>query len=490
MFAKPGRIDHAAGVTGELVETGEAKFRDHDDIEPTPYADVKAADGTVHRLWGVKLPDAIEKAGVDQGDTVTLRRDGTEVVKTIVPVIDKATGETRFEERAVERNVWSAVRLETAEQREARRETASQQQPSQVFHALVTRLSRSGSKGTTLDYAGSKLYDQALAYASNRGLYGIRVATALAKNHARWIKDQRARLAAAGAKLASFIERFGRGQSARSMPAAAAAQTQPWLRGVATWAQSIKQAVEAKMQGDATLTVHWTDINDRMKLIYEKPDEAMKSMNLTPALDGNDASAKTEQSRILDQLASNPEAYGPLRGKTGLLASGAAKAERQRAIGNVAPLRKSMQDYIRLRAEIADLRTVELTRERDRQRIDIPAISSSAERVLERVRDAIDRNDLSAAMGFALADKMVKAEIDDLNKNLEKKFGSRAFKGAEPSGKSFDAAAAKVAPGDHAKLASSWPMFNAAQRLAAHEKDLQQQQARTQTQNRNPGMTR
>lgn len=491
MFAKPGRIDHAAGVTGELVETGEAKFRDHDDIEPTPYADVKAADGTVHRLWGVKLPEAIEKAGVDQGDTVTLRRDGTEEVKTLVPVVDKATGQTRFEERIVERNVWTAIRLETAEQRTARQDSRSKEKPSQVFQALVARLSRSGAKGTTLDYAGSKLYSQALAYANNRGLYGIRVATALAKNHARWIRDQRARLAVAGAKLASFIERFGRGQAVRSAPGATAAQSQPWLRGVATWAQSIKQAVEAKMQGDATLTVHWTDINDRMKLIYDKPDDAMKAMNLTPALTGDDASAKTEQNRILDQLANNPEAYGALRGKTGLLASGAAKAERQRAVGNVAPLRKSMQDYIRLRAEIADLRTVELTRERDRQRIDIPAISSSAERVLERVRDAIDRNDIHSAMGFALADKMVKAEIDDLNKNLDNKFGNRAFRGgAEPKGKSFDAAAAKVAPGDHAKLASAWPLFNAAQKLASHEKDLQQQQARAQTQTRNPGMTR
>lgn len=488
MFAKPGRIDHAAGVTGELVEAGEAKFRDREDVEPTPYADLKAADGTVHRLWGVKIPKALEEVGAGIGDTVSLRKDGTEEFKALVPVVNEATGATRLEERTVERNVWTAVRIETAEQRTARQDSTSKEQPSQVFHALVTRLSRSGAKGTTLDYAGSKLYDQALAYANNRGLYGIRVATALAKNHARWIKDQRARLAIAGAKLASFIERFGRNQSARSVPAA---QTQPWLRGVATWAQSISQAVEAKVQGDATLTVHWTDINDRMKLIYEKPEEAMKAMDLASALNGNDAAAKAEQSRIHDQLANNPEAYGALRGKTGLLASGAAKAERQRAVGNVAPLRKSMQDYIRLRAEIADLRTVELSRERDRQRIDIPAISSSAERVLERVRDAIDRNDIHSAMGFALADKMVKAEIDDLNKSLDKKFGNRAFRGgAEPKGKSFDAAAAKVAPGDHAKLASAWPIFNAAQKLAAHEKDLQQQQTRTQTQTRNPGMTR
>lgn len=484
MFAKPGRVDHAAGVTGELVEIGEAKFREGEDIEPTPYADLKTADGMVHRLWGVKLPEALEEARADIGDTVTLSRDGTEDVKALVPVVNEATGETHVEERIVQRNVWTAVRIETAEQRAARKQNTAEEQPSQVFAALVARLSRSGAKATTLDYAGSKLYDQALAYATNRGLYGIRVATALAKNHARWIKEQRERLVVAGAKLASFIERFG-----RAATAATAAQSQPWLRGVATWAQSIGQAVEAKLQGDATLTVHWSEINERMKLIYEKPEEAMKAMNLAPALNGNDAAAKAEQSRILDQLASKPEAFGSLRGKTGLLASSAAKAERQRAMSNLPALRTGMQDYVRLRAEIGDLRTVELSRERDRQRIDIPAISNNSERVLERVRDAIDRNDIHAAMGFALADKMVKAEIDQLNKSLEAKFGQRAFLGSsEPKGPAYDAAAAKVAPSDHAKLVDAWPKFHAAQKIAAQERV--QAHAQTKAQGRDQGITR
>lgn len=494
LFARPGRIDHAAGVTGELVEAGEAKFHDRADVEPTPYADLKAADGTVHRLWGTTIPKAIEAAGAHIGDHVTLRRDGTEDIKILVPVVNDATGTIRPEERVVERNIWTALIIETAAQRTARQDSAAKElssQPSHVFQALVARLSRSGAKGTTLDYAGSRFYDQALAYANNRGLYGIRVATALAKNHGRWVSDQRTRLAALGTKLAGFIGRFGRNRSVRSDPAATAAQTGPWLRGVATWAQSIGQVVEAGMQGDAALSVHWTDITARMKLIYERPEDAMKAMDLSPALTGNDASAKAGQVRILDQLASNPVMFGALRGKTGLLASGSAKATRQRAVENVAPLRKSMQDYIRLRAEIADLRSVELTRERDRQRLDIPAISNAAGQVLERIRDAIDRNDVPAAMGFALADKQIKAEIDALNKSLEQKFGSRTFGGgAAPKGKSFDAAAAKVAPGDHVKLAGAWPLFNAAQKLAAHEKDLQQQQARAQTQSRGPGLTR
>ncbi|MBY5733918.1 Ti-type conjugative transfer relaxase TraA, partial [Rhizobium leguminosarum] len=78
-WGRKPRVDHAAGVTGELVETGQAKFRPNDeDADDSPYADVKTDDGSVHRLWGVSLPKALEEGGVSEGDTVTLRKDGVE----------------------------------------------------------------------------------------------------------------------------------------------------------------------------------------------------------------------------------------------------------------------------------------------------------------------------------------------------------------------------------------------------------------------------
>ncbi|MGO6697793.1 Ti-type conjugative transfer relaxase TraA, partial [Rhizobium johnstonii] len=107
-WGRKPRVDHAAGVTGELVETGQAKFRPNDeDADDSPYADVKTDDGAVHRLWGVSLPKALEEGGVSQGDTVTLRKDGVERVKVQVPIVDEQTGQKRFEEREVDRNVWT-----------------------------------------------------------------------------------------------------------------------------------------------------------------------------------------------------------------------------------------------------------------------------------------------------------------------------------------------------------------------------------------------
>ena len=76
--------------------------------------------------------------------------------------------------------------------------------------------------------------------------------------------------------------------------------------------------------------------------------------------------------------------------------------------------------------------------------IDIPALSPAAYRVLERVRDAIDRNDLPAALGYAISNREAKAEIDRFNKAIAARFGERTLltdAAREPSGKVFDKAA-------------------------------------------------
>ncbi|MCW8060162.1 Ti-type conjugative transfer relaxase TraA [Agrobacterium tumefaciens] len=493
LYSKGGRVDHAAGINGELLEVGKAQFGEDEKGRETPYANVLAVDGAVHRLWGVSLPNAIDRSRAAIGDTISLRRDGVEDVNVPVKKVDPTTGKTTTTWESARRNVWTVDVIETAAAREARVDAAQQQpEQSRLLAQLVTRMSRSGAKTTTLDYAGSRRYDQALAYATNRGIYGLRMAKALAMDHARWIKAQRDRIASAGARLSKLIGRFGQhatmGRTVSRQAAGSVALSQPWLRGVATWANSISQAVEVKVQGDATLTVHWTKINERMNFIYEKPDAAMKAMNLAPALNGDDATAKAAQDRIINQLASNPEAYGAIKGKTGLLASGAAKAQRQNALGHVDPLAKSIRDYIRIRAEVQALHTGTLQQERDRQRVDVPSVSDDASCTLERIRDAIDRNDLHSQLGFALSDRIVRAEIEGLNKVLDEKFGANTFSSAEPKGKKFDAAAAKVTPEDQGKLAQSWPLFNAAQKVAAHEKELAR--AQTKAQNRDQGMTR
>lgn len=55
--------------------------------------------------------------------------------------------------------------------------------------------------------------------------------------------------------------------------------------------------------------------------------------------------------------------------------------------------------------------------------VDIPALSPSARQTLERIRDAIDRNDLPAGLEYALADRNVKAELEGFAKAVSERFG-------------------------------------------------------------------
>lgn len=198
------RVDHAAGVTGELVEIDQAQFRpDDEDAKETPYADMKTDDGTVHRLWGVSLPKALDEAGVWEGDTVTLRKDGVETVKVEVAVIDEETGEKRFEEREVDRNVWTAKHIEAAEARQERIERESHRP--ELFKELIERLSRSGAKSTTLDFESEASYQaQAQDFARRRGFDHVAEAMAgMGEGVARTL----ARVAEGKERLAELWER-------------------------------------------------------------------------------------------------------------------------------------------------------------------------------------------------------------------------------------------------------------------------------------------
>ncbi|TCQ02440.1 plasmid mobilization system relaxase [Rhizobium sp. PP-F2F-G36] len=170
-LARSPRPDQATGVTGVLVETGLAKFRDDPDVEPSPYADLKLPDGRSNRLWGVSLPAALAAGNVDVGDTVTLTKDGTETVVKTVPVIYEETGAKRFEKRTFERNVWSAVLVEKGFEGVAPSMAADDFTHPTIFQPLVDRLGRSGEKTTTLDFQNEETYRALIRdYADRRGL--------------------------------------------------------------------------------------------------------------------------------------------------------------------------------------------------------------------------------------------------------------------------------------------------------------------------------
>lgn len=331
-------------------------------------------------------------------------------------------------------------------------------------------LSRRDAKETTLDYTGGRFYAQALSFANNRGLHIVRVARTLVRDRLDWTLRQKARMAELGEKLRSVGARLGLfDRAATTLPQIR--KVEPMVKGITSFALTITDAAEAKLQSDKALAKQWDLVSDRIRTVYAEPETAFRAMRIEAAF-----SDSAERSDRLRQIEQAPAGFGPLRGRTGILASSADKSERRSAETNVPALRRDLERYFVMREQAMKQLLAEETGQRQKAAIDIPALSPEAASVLAKVRDAIDRNDLPAALGFALADRMVKAEIDALNGAVRQRFGERSLLGngaMDTSGPAFKSASAGLAPAEREKLAAAWPIMRAGQQLAAQERTVQ-----------------
>jgi Ti-type conjugative transfer relaxase TraA len=344
-------------------------------------------------------------------------------------------------------------------------------------------LERGDAKETTLDYSGGRFYAQALSFANSRGLHLVRVARTLVRDHLDWTVCQKARLADLGEKLLTVGASLGFFDRQLSTPTQSTRKAEPMVRGVTSFALTVGDAAEAKLQSDKALSKQWDLVSDRIRRVYAEPETAFRAMRIEAAF--SDPAARADR---LQQIEHAPASYGPLRGRTSMFAGSADRNDRQIAETNVPALRRDLERYFIMREQAMKSLAAEEAGLRQRAAIDIPALSPAAEAVLAKVRDAIDRNDLPAALGFALADRMVKAEIDALNAAVRQRFGERALLGngaMDTGGPAFKAASAGLAQGEQQKLASAWPTMRTAQQLAAHERSveaLKQTEALRQTQ--------
>lgn len=332
-------------------------------------------------------------------------------------------------------------------------------------------LKRRDAKETTLDYTGASFYSQALSFANSRGLHIVRVARTLMRDQLDWTLRQRARLADLGEKLKSYGARLGVFDRQASTSIQSTRKAEPMVKGVTSFALTITDAAEAKLQSDKALSKQWDLVSDRIRRIYTEPETAFRAMRIEAAF--SDPAARSDR---LHQIEQTPASYGPLRGRTGLLVGSTEKTDRRIAETNVPALRRDLERYFLMREETTKRLVAEEAGLRQRASIDIPALSPAAASVLAKVRDAIDRNDLPAALGFALADRMVKAEIDALNGAIRERLGERSLLGngaMDTGGPAFKAASAGLAPAEQQKLASAWPAMCTAHQLAAHERTIE-----------------
>ncbi|WP_426137328.1 Ti-type conjugative transfer relaxase TraA [Phyllobacterium sp. SL163] len=326
-------------------------------------------------------------------------------------------------------------------------------------------LSRRNAKETTLDYRHGGLYRQALSFAENRGLHLVQVARTLVRDRLDWTLQQKEKLADLGKQLRAVGERLGLLQSPNLKLKKDLA---PMVAGVKQFASSVKDTIDQKLGDDPALKQQWDEVSTRFRYVFADPETAFRAMNFDAVLAEGQAAKQA-----LQKLVDEPASIGALNGKTGLLASKSEKEARRVAEFNLPALKRDIEHYLAIRETARARIEGEEKSLRQRVSIDIPALSPEARSVLERVRDAIDRNDLPAALGFAISNREAKLEIDGFNKAVSERFGERALlsnSAQAPDGPLFDKMASGLQPAEKESLKEAWPVMRTAQQLAAHER--------------------
>lgn len=439
---------------GVLIAHGEAPYEHKPGNRDSYYVTLGYADGQERTVWGVDLARAMDASGARIGDRIGLKHVGSQRV-------------TLPDGTEVDRNSWKVVPVEEL-----------------AMARLHERLSRAGSKETTLDYQDASHYRAALRFAEARGLHLMNVVRTIGHDQLQRTIRQSSKLAELGARLAAVAAKLGLGRAkSTASTTSVIKEAKPMVSGTTTFLRSIGQAVEDKLSADSSLKDSWGEVSARFHHVFADPQAAFKAVNVDAML-ANGTVAATTIARIAEQ----PESFGILNGKTGLFAGSAEKQARDIALVNAPALARDLQGFIAKRAEAATRYEDEERAVRTKLSLDIPALSASAKQVLERVRDAIDRNDIPAGFEFAMADKMVKAELEGFAKVVSERFGERTFlplAAKTAGGKAFEAASAGMQPAQKNELRSAWDTIRTVQQLAAHERTavaLKQAEALRQTQ--------
>ncbi|KAB2797376.1 Ti-type conjugative transfer relaxase TraA [Brucella anthropi] len=455
------RIDYAKGITGELVETGVTKFRRGDeDTNNTPYADVKVEGGKVHRLWGAGLPAALSAAGASKGDTVTLRKDGVETVSVKIAVPDAQGGERCFEERTVERNVWTAKLHEATDVR--RKSIEGESHTPELFRQLARRLGRSGAKTTTLDFAGEAGYQAHVRdFARRRGIDTL--AEVIAETGAG-ARRQLARLAQkrqqvamlwerAGAALGLAIdrerkvsyhekqsERFPMQNPTAQMSVDRNTQSSPRTRPTSrieqgSQARSIPPLlaavtdftipVEVEARERASAAAHYrhnrTALAKTASDLWREPTSAVDTIEalIRKGIPGD---------RIAAAIANDPAAYGALRGSSRLrdrlLAVG---RERKTALEAVPDVQASVRSLGSSWASALKAATTAIAAERQQMATAIPGLSEEASRELRRITAAMQEKDARLDALVSSLKPYVRREFTSVSRALDLRFGRNAI---------------------------------------------------------------
>jgi len=390
-------------LAGELVETGYIKFADCS-VTQTPYADIKTASG-VERIYGMRLPAAIDGIGIQLGDIIEVRQSkevssGGKYKRNIFDVTLIEKGTPSF--------AWQIM-----------------QQNASYYDRLVAALSRTGAKSVTMDYAQFPDYrDYISSFTRNHGIdteqgLGRKIIRSLGVSQ-EWVSAQKQKLVSLWDRAKAAFERIQKRaiapltEFAESANVTSRQTDDDWicLDAYSGHKISIEDAAKSGVRREKSYIDNFAEIGKILQNIYRDSQSASIRIEKTILAGGGD--------ELPDILLKSPEKAGELRGSDRFLDKlKASGRERRDALDNLPLLVSKIRELQSFYKNSYNLHVSSEINARERMKHAVPALSDPAKAFMQDI-----------AAGHASYSNMpasVEKELARLNDALNRRFGREAI---------------------------------------------------------------
>ncbi|MET4692152.1 Ti-type conjugative transfer relaxase TraA [Sinorhizobium fredii] len=367
------RQEFADKKAGRLVEHGVAPYEHKEGNSQSYFVTLESEKGERFTTWGVDLGRAMTEAQPAIGATIGLQHQGSEPVRL-------PDGQT------VERHSWKV-----------------QDAGELAFAQLETRLSRSGMKETTLDYARD--------FAERRGIadaFGVK--SEIEIPHERKSTAERQRLDSGSPQKAGgdFVQAQGLGPDEAGKP-------EPLVPAITHHDRSIEEVAREKAM--PTFNQYWEAVESVSRHVFRDPAAVTGRLRSTIIDQGGDGKVMAKA------MAEQPERFGDLRGKSGLLGDNKERKEALRYARSVAShLESSASTWERRLGE--ERKSEQWQRDR-RDVVEVPGLTPRSAEILDRVdKVSINKRDqLIDELRSTPEGKAALEEAKDVARALERRFG-------------------------------------------------------------------
>ncbi|MDX0500812.1 Ti-type conjugative transfer relaxase TraA [Sinorhizobium medicae] len=358
---------------GRLVEHGAAPYEHKKGNSQSYFVTLESEKGERFTTWGVDLGRAMTEAQPAIGATIGLQHQGSEPVRL-------PDGQT------VERHSWKV-----------------QDAGELAYAQLESRLSRSGMKETTLDYARE--------FAERRGIvdaFGVK--SEIEIPHERKSTTERQGHDSGSPQKAGrdFVQAQGLGPDEAGKP-------EPLVPAITRHHRSIEEVAREKAM--TTFNQYWEAVESVSRHVFRDPAEVTGRLRSTIIDQGGDGKVMAKA------MAEQPERFGDLRGKSGLLGDNKERKEALRYARSVAShLESSASTWER---RLGEERKSEQWQRDKRDVVEVPGLTPRSAEILDRVDKVSNnkRDQLIDELRSTPEGKAALEEAKEVARALERRFG-------------------------------------------------------------------